>query len=82
MNPSALTPEMRATIARSAAAVASETRVLALLDAEVEQTLAEQPMLPRTETMRRTLWALLFTNLMGAVPIPVPVSETERTKAA
>lgn len=76
-----MTPEIRHKLAITAATVVTETSVMDRIEAEVAAVLAEQPMLPRTETVRRVLWALVFLNLFTAVEAPA-VTKTERTKAA
>lgn len=71
------TPKMRAVVGRGASVIAANEEIPALIDRLVEQTLEELPELPRTERMRRVMWALFFTE---AVDARTPPSE-ERSAA-
>lgn len=76
-----MTPEIRHKLAITAATVVTETAVMERIEAEVAAVLDEQPMLPRTETVRRVLWALVFLNLFTAAEAP-SATKAERNKAA
>ncbi len=58
-----LTPETRARIARSTAAMLAMPQLLAVVSAEVDATFSENPALPPTEQARRIVWAMALPQL-------------------
>ena len=58
-----LTPETRARIARSTAAMLAMPQLLDAITAEVEATFNEHPALPPTEQARRIVWSIALTQL-------------------
>lgn len=58
-----LTPETRARIAQSTAAMLVMPQLLAAVSAEVDATFNENPALPPTEQARRIVWAIALTQI-------------------
>lgn len=76
-----LPADTRSRFARSTAALMAMPELVAAVEAEVEATFAEQPMLPRTAQARCILWGLALPQLSQTARAANSTQKTQTKKA-